>query len=409
MAFAGPALAADIKVGNNPGNCPNANYPTIQSAVTAASPGDHIVVCPGTYPEQVKIPAGKDNLTLESQKPLQAIIQAPPVMTAPKAIVHVNGAKRTAIRKFTIQGPGGGPCDSLEYGVRVDNGGSAEITANRIAHIRDEPFSGCQNGVAILVGRQAEGTTGTASIRLNLIEDYQKGGIAVGNNGSYADIAFNLIRGVGSTPTIAANGIQVAGGADADVTANAVSDNLYSPQTVVSTGILLFQPGKVDVRSNRLDSNDVGIYSYGTDARTRISGNQVSSSTFDGILLDTVTKTRVEDNESSSNDQGIGVYTTTQAVVESNETDDNTTTGIYAWTDTSNNTFSNNQASNNGGFDCQDDSHGGGTAGTANLWVRNRGVKSSPPGICMSGGRPGHGHGHGDDDHGWHRNPSRDR
>src|SRR4051812_41546292 len=117
---AGSAMAKELRV-DDPAtsDCPNATYPTIQSAVNAGNSGDKIKVCPGSYVEQVKVPAGKDNLTLESEKPLQAVIQAPPVMTSPKAIVQLQ-AQNTKVQKFTIQGPGGGPCDSLEYGVRVD-------------------------------------------------------------------------------------------------------------------------------------------------------------------------------------------------------------------------------------------------------------------------------------------------
>ena len=36
-------------------NVPSASYPTIQAAVNAASPGDIIVVAPGTYNENVTI------------------------------------------------------------------------------------------------------------------------------------------------------------------------------------------------------------------------------------------------------------------------------------------------------------------------------------------------------------------
>src|SRR5439155_6335513 len=138
-----PSSSGNLVVGNNPATCPNAQYSTIQSAVTAASPGAHIMVCPGTYVEQVVIPTGKDNLTLQSKKPLAAVIQAPAVMTSPKAIVRVQAAQNADIQQFTIQGPGSLGCDSLEYGVRVDTSGSATIEHNHITHIRDNPFSGC--------------------------------------------------------------------------------------------------------------------------------------------------------------------------------------------------------------------------------------------------------------------------
>ena len=92
----------------------------------------------------------------------------------------VNGAHDTSISRFTITGPGGGGCDSLEYGVRVDGGGSAGIAQNHITKIEDMPFSGCQNGVAVQVGRAnppLDDTTGSAAIRNNLIDNYQKNGV----------------------------------------------------------------------------------------------------------------------------------------------------------------------------------------------------------------------------------------
>lgn len=187
-----------------------------------------------------------------------------------------------SISKFTIEGPGDGGCDSLEYGVRVEGGGSADIEFNHITHIRDEPFSGCQNGVAVQVGRQADSTSGSATVRFNLIDDYQKNGITVSNTGSKADIEFNHIRGAGPTAVIAQNGIQVSGGADATVAANAVSGNVYSPGTASSTGILLFAPHSANVSSNVLKANDTGVYAFQTDGNTTIAGNSASSSTFDG-------------------------------------------------------------------------------------------------------------------------------
>ena len=113
-------------------DCPNAQFVTIQSAVTAATTGDRIKVCRGTYIEQLTIPAGKDDITLFSEGARQAIIRAPLVMAAPQAIVRVNGAQNATIRHFTITGPGGGPCNSIRYGVFVDGGGSALITDNHI-------------------------------------------------------------------------------------------------------------------------------------------------------------------------------------------------------------------------------------------------------------------------------------
>src|SRR6185295_5452904 len=100
-----------------------AGYTTIQAAVNAAAPGDHINVCPGTYIEQVTIPAGKDNIRLRSTRQWEAVIKAPAVMVPDPfinlafTIVRVAGAQNVTILGFTIAGPGPGACGSLHHGV----------------------------------------------------------------------------------------------------------------------------------------------------------------------------------------------------------------------------------------------------------------------------------------------------
>jgi parallel beta-helix repeat protein len=410
LAFAaGPALADTLVVHTPTDTTCGAGSPftTIQSAVIAANSGDNINVCPGTYPEQVTVPAGKDNLTLVSIKPLQAIIQAPAVMVPPKSIVRVNGAKQTRIRDFTITGPGSAGCDSIEYGVRVDTGGSAEIEGNHITKIEDTPFSGCQNGVAIQVGRDGtdsappDVTTGSASIHDNLIDNYQKNGITIANAGSSGAIEDNVVNGVGPTDQIAQNGIQISDGANAAVTGNHVSGNAFSPQTVASTGILLFSSGPAFVSGNDAQANDVGIFAISTDRHTTLTENRASQSSFDGIALDAANGSTVNDNNSSNNTaaagEGFGVFETTGAFLGDNTARNNATNGFLADSASTNNTFERNQAQGNM-LDCNDQSHGTGTAMTANQWIRDQGVTSSPMGICQ-----GREHGDGGGDRGDHR------
>ncbi|HXM35588.1 MAG TPA: right-handed parallel beta-helix repeat-containing protein [Pyrinomonadaceae bacterium] len=348
--------------------CSGSTYPTIQSAVTAANPGDTIVVCPGTYVEQVTVPAGKNNLTLRSQSPLAAVIKAPAVMLAPKAIVRVNGARSVTIRAFTITGPGGFGCDSLEYGIRVDNGGSAFIRDNHITEIRDNPFGGCQNGVAILVGRFAEGQIGSAVIQNNRIDKYQKGGIVISNLGSRADITDNNVKGVGPTSVIAQNGIQISAGAKANVEDNEVSDNIYTPQTVVSTGILLFEPGQVNLEDNQASRNDVNIYAFNAPNPV-ITGNRVSDGPFDGIDLTDGTK---------------------GAIVSHNTSRNNVMDGIFIDAASTGNTITHNRLRGNGSFDAEDQSVGTGSCGTANTWKQNSCRTDNKGGcLCSHGGNDG--------------------
>jgi parallel beta-helix repeat protein len=340
-----PLSAGDdnMLIVGNPLTCPNAEFPTIQSAVTAAMPGAKIKVCPGLYVEQVTIPTGKNGLTLFSEGHLQAIIQAPPVMLEPKAIVHVNGAQDVRITHFTIRGPGAGGCDSIRWGVRVDNGGSALIDHNHITEIRDLGFSGCQNGIGVLIGRNAEGQQGDATVVHNLIDRYQKGavvldGLLLGASVSTAEIAFNEIVGIGETPTIAQNGIQVSRGAVGDVHHNRISLNDYGPEDTVSEGVILFDAGAT---------------------------------------------TTVHHNYSFLNDDGVGIHSTDEVVVAHNRAERNDWDGIYAGSTSAENTISYNRMSENAEHDCHDDSVGPyGPGLVANVWINNHGLTQNRLGLC---------------------------
>ena len=248
-------------------------YTTISAAVLVATPGSIIVVCDGTYQEQVTI---DKSLTLQAvADPNQhAIVKAPSVMTDPKAIILVTGAlaMNVTIDGFMITGPGGGNCDALRWGIRVDGGATATITHNLIQNIHDSPFGGCQNGIGIDVGRQSDGTTGTATIDGNTIEDYQKGGILVDNMGSSAVITNNVILGVGRTEIIAQNGIQVSRGAmvpPTNLQGNTVMGNFYWNRSAittpaVATGVLYFQAGETGYEgpinsTNTIRHNQVNV------------------------------------------------------------------------------------------------------------------------------------------------------
>lgn len=300
--------------------CPGSAFPTIGSAVAAASPGDTISVCSATFIEQVVIPAGKDNLTLTAQQRGAAVIQAPAAMTTPKAIVDVHGAHNVTINGFTISGPGGVPGggDTLEYGIRVDGGGSATIENNHITHIRDNPLSGVQTGVGILVGRAnaADSTTGTATITNNVIDDYQKAGIVVANHGSNATISGNTITGAGAITVISQYGIQVSDGATADVNGNTISQNAYQPPGDYSAGILLSNTSGVTVRNNTLSANLDGIL-LSSVTKSTLSGNR-SSADLEGIVLQSSNGNTLRQNVFNGGLDGIALIDSNNNTVDRN-------------------------------------------------------------------------------------------
>jgi hypothetical protein len=149
----------------------------------------------------------------------------------------------------------------LHFGVRVHNGASANILGNHITQIRDEPMCGSQNGRAVQIGRN---TNGSAQILGNVIDHYQKNGVDVRHAGSSAEIAHNRIFGAGPTSIIAQNGIVVLGdatlgSATATIRHNFVANNMYSGVGFESSGILPFQSGAVIIDHNTVTLNDVDI------------------------------------------------------------------------------------------------------------------------------------------------------
>jgi pectin methylesterase-like acyl-CoA thioesterase len=61
------AGASTLVVDDDGGDCPNADFATIQAAVTAAEPGTTILVCAGTYKEQVTITKSQLRLLAKGQ------------------------------------------------------------------------------------------------------------------------------------------------------------------------------------------------------------------------------------------------------------------------------------------------------------------------------------------------------
>ena len=344
LAVTAPAFAATIRVDDDRAQCSNAAFTSIQAAVTAAAPGTRIEVCPGTYQEQVTVPAGKNNLDIYSRNSRAAVIKAPPVMAEPGDIVRINGARNVLLRDFVITGPLPDTlfCSlAVRSGVRVDGGGTAGLVRNHITEIRaaNAALRGCQNGIAVVIGRQSEGQTGQAALIGNRIDSYQKGGVLVDGAGSRAAIEGNVIQGEGPTPTIAQNGVQISRGAVVHASRNTVSDNTYSLAPASgSAGFLLFAAGAgTVVERNLVQRNDDNI-SVSATSGVEISRNQVLDSTFfDGIFLDA---------------------------------------------DSTDNRIERNTARGNAEHDCHDSSAGGGTAGTANRWDRNTGATENRPGLC---------------------------
>jgi hypothetical protein len=278
-----PVSAATLTVDDDGVDCPGAGFTAVGTAVLAAADGDTIEICSGVYVEQVTL---TKRLTLQARPGHLPLLQAPPAMAEPRAIIRVGAGfvAQVTIEGLSVKGPGGAGCGSIRAGIRVDSGSSATIRNNRITDIREDPLGNCASGVGILVGRQSDVITGTATIVGNVIEDYQKAGIVIDNAGSSASVRGNRIAGVGPTGVIAQNGIQVSRGAHATITENEIVFNFFlNPQlgtnpncpegamtpvagecAATATAILIFQSGGPVAQAqfnaqNTLRSNQAGV------------------------------------------------------------------------------------------------------------------------------------------------------
>ncbi|MBV8234519.1 MAG: right-handed parallel beta-helix repeat-containing protein, partial [Acidimicrobiia bacterium] len=313
----------------------------------AAKSGDTISVAPGIYTEQVTVPVVKNNLTIISQQLGAAEIVAPATLTGSPDIVRIS-AHAVTLENFTISGPS----DGIEAGIRIDGGGSATVRDNLITQIYGSIF-GAGLGVGVLI----KGGNGTISE--NTITQYEKAGIVADGTSSSATIADNLVVGVGPTDVIGQNGIQISDGAHGYIVNNDVSQNIFSPQTFVAAGILLYNAAPTTVVANTATQNDVGILVSGTTGAT-LFNNDLSDSTFDGIELRDGT-----------------AYT----IVSSNHSHNNQLDGIYIDATAAHNTIARNVLMQNGNLDAEDLSTGKGTVGTANTWSKNTLTTSSPSGL----------------------------
>jgi hypothetical protein len=272
-------------VGNNT-SCTAPGYNTISAALGAAPPGATVKVCAGTYTEQLAITT---KVSLQAQGAVTVVGPSTPADNLTNCdadggaqpnedVVDIcgtgPGTLPVTINGFTIEGnwPSDVCNDSL-YGVAVLGGAKLTMSNSTVENIGGSALTdGCQGGVGIEVGLATGATTedpGSATLTNDVVTTYQKNGITVDGTGSSATISKVTVTGVGPTPAIAQNGIQVSDGAGATITGSTVTGNecndpaACGPDGFTQTqsgGILVFDSGPTTVSSTTVSGNDIGVY-----------------------------------------------------------------------------------------------------------------------------------------------------
>jgi parallel beta-helix repeat protein len=337
LTVAAPASAREL-VDDDRAQCPTAPHTDIQAGVDAASPGELVEVCDGTYSEQVAITgAAKDGVRLVARRILGATIRAPQDTVG--AIVKVEDADRVKVSRFRIVGPFTGPggvgCPPGEgtsrHAVLVTGNFNASINAqvlgNSIHHIVPPAGQSCPS----FFGFGVEVTNGSrARVANNTIEDFGFGGVAV-TSGAAGLVDHNAIEGGGF-------------------------------------GVHGFNEARLNLNSSSISATDIGVFlERNFESAVRVAGNRISGNRV-GIALSNQVGGQLTSNRVFANDQQ----------------------GIFAGPSAVANVFRHNDARGNGGTDCFDLTANGAYSGppghpyftTANKWGANRGSEASPAGIC---------------------------
>ena len=274
-------------------------YYSIQAAIDKASPGDTILVHPGTYTEALYI---NKSISLIGADRDTTIIEAPSIMPVYQAnnpispLIMIN-TTTAEISGFKIDGKRQGHLVDNQYsGVQFWKS-SGSISGCWITGFRDDPLSSAPDGFPIVVNHEWDVYYEQhVTISNNFIEDFQRSGPIVSELGSSATFIGNTIIGQGPTDVVCvAGGIEIGWGATAVIQNNIIKDNWYTPDTDEACGILIVGSDNVKVLNNTLQGNEVGVYMYttfepyGPSDNTTIEGNTIKGS-YAGIFLQPSTK-----------------------------------------------------------------------------------------------------------------------
>jgi parallel beta-helix repeat protein len=366
VALAQSATASSVVVGT----CKSLpTYPTIQLAVNSVPAGSTIFICPGTYPEQVLI---TKNMTLTgvASNGLSGSTAAGagnPVVTTPAGGMVANASDlydgSPIAAQIAAVTPAGAPtpikvtvqflaidgsnnqltgCGTDLVGIYYQNAsGTINQNATRFQELAPDLF-GCQDGLAIYVESGYDsGGSAVVTVSNNSVHDYDKNGITADGSGTVATITSNYVVGIGATPLIAQNGIQVSDGATGSVKANTVTDDVYvNPDGgpyYSATGILLYDSGTVSagimVSGNTVSNSQGGIVTYGdsfgTADNNTISANKVTTSPAAGpYQLDGIDMCSNHNTATSNfvyNSSGAGVHIDSQCTESTGASGNNST------------------------------------------------------------------------------------
>jgi parallel beta-helix repeat protein len=369
LAFAQSA-AADRKlvVDKDKAQCRNAKYTSIQAAVTAAGAGDTIVVCPDTYNEHVTIATpAKNGLTLKAKGPPGSV-----VVDGANTLMH--GFELTDVSGVLITG-------FLVKRYHDDIWLNPSADGNTIRHnVTTEAWD--HDGIVV------QGDRNLIEHNLSFGNPRPIGcGISLGTGASNNLVRHNEVHHNPNTGILLGGGILGPAGLGNRIVHNRSHDNGKPvPGVAAGTGILnANSPGALIAHNDVYDNNGNGIAVAGALSRgVIVELNRSRANGRSGIeVVGGASGNTLRHNDVRLNTlDGISLVNGDSNTIARNHSRGNGRDGIRADSASAGNVISRNHMRRNREHDCHDDSVGAGTAGTANVWIKNKGRTENRPGLC---------------------------
>lgn len=379
-----------LVVGHNPATCKGQQYTSINDAVAHAPSGATIKVCAGTYDENVMVTepltfqgaqAGKDARHGRNDASKESTVSdtAGDGFTIQSDDVTIDGFTIAGVNTSTvydgIRAFGGTSGLTVVNNIVTDNCNGMNLQnpdGNKPALIKHNLFSNntangstADCGTAIFI---SNGPANNTSIDENAFSGQNSGQTAINTPGALA-----------ASPSV---GLSITNNKSTDDSTFVVID--YTTGAVIANN---------DIEVPAPDPNQgTGILDYGSNTNLLIESNTINGgagSGTSGINVRALTgtpsvNTTVANNHVMNRWNGIRVTDgATSAVIHDNHISNSQNDGIFMQSGYAN-TFMNNHVDHSQTHDCEDDTTGSGTAGTANTWKGNHGSSnnSSPAAIC---------------------------
>jgi parallel beta-helix repeat protein len=276
--------------------CPDRDFADIQSGIDFTPEGQTLVICAGTYDEQLSLDKnisliGNDAANRPVIKPTALVANSTRLSNGSPvaAIVLADAGVELNLRDLVIDGAtnGIGACgapDPRLMGVFFHNA-SGSVISTEIINIEYSALPTCGRGVGLLAESDAVGDS-SVTVQDAQVLDYQKIGIlAYGLNTELSSIN-STVRGWGPTADVVQFGIRFKAGARGIVMASDISGNDYTPGSDRGVGVHITTAGAdINIISNDIHDNEVGVLVEDTDSGSLFS-NTINDSTDTAIEID---------------------------------------------------------------------------------------------------------------------------